>query len=80
MSGLGQLYSWVIVHHPVHPGATGRVPYIVALVNLAEGPRIVTNLVNCRPSLLQSDLAVELVWDTTGSRVPLPKFQPRALD
>jgi uncharacterized protein len=44
-SGQGRLASFTSVDHAVHPAVRGRLPYLVALVELDEGPRIVCNLV-----------------------------------
>lgn len=43
--GLGRLASFTSVAHAVHPAVAGRLPYLVALVELDEGPRIICNLV-----------------------------------
>lgn len=48
----GVLYSYVVMHKPFHPSVEDKVPYVVATVNLAEGVRILTNLVNCDPETL----------------------------
>jgi uncharacterized OB-fold protein len=45
-SGRGRLVSWVIFHHAYHPEFRDRLPYNVALVELDEGPRLITNIVN----------------------------------
>jgi uncharacterized protein len=44
-AGLGTLYSYTRVDHAVHAAVADVVPYLVALVDLDEGPRIITNLV-----------------------------------
>jgi uncharacterized OB-fold protein len=45
-SGKGRVISWVIYHHAYHEAFKERVPYNVALVELDEGPRLITNIVN----------------------------------
>ena len=45
-SGEGKLVSWVIYHHAYHEAFKARLPYNVALVELSEGPRLITNIVN----------------------------------
>jgi uncharacterized protein len=45
-SGRGRVVSWVIFHHAYHEAFKSRVPYNVALVELDEGPRLITNIVN----------------------------------
>ncbi|MDB5451523.1 MAG: hypothetical protein JWO33_101 [Caulobacteraceae bacterium] len=43
-SGLGQVYSFVIMHTVFHPAFAGEVPYNVVMVELDEGPRVLANL------------------------------------
>ena len=45
-SGQGRVISWVIYHHAYHDAFKDRLPYNVALVELDEGPRVITNIVN----------------------------------
>jgi len=45
-SGKGRVISWVIYHHAYHDAFKDRLPYNVALVELDEGPRLITNIVN----------------------------------
>jgi uncharacterized OB-fold protein len=45
-SGKGRVISWVIYHHAYHEAFRDRLPYNVALVELDEGPRLITNIVN----------------------------------
>jgi uncharacterized protein len=44
-SGQARLISWVVVHRAFHPAFADRVPYNVAIVELVEGPRLITNIV-----------------------------------
>lgn len=63
-SGLGTLYSYVINHVPAE-GYRDEVPYVVALIELAEGPRVLTNLVEVepRPERLPIGMAVEATYE-----------------
>ena len=45
-SGKGRVISWVIYHHAYHEAFRNRLPYNVALIELDEGPRLITNIVN----------------------------------
>lgn len=45
-SGRGRIVSWVVFHHAYHPAFKDRLPYNVALIELDEGPRLLTNIVN----------------------------------
>lgn len=75
VSGRGKLYSWTVVHHPVHP-AFAEVPYIVAIVELEEGVRLITNIVDCLPEELYGSMPVEVVFETVSQDFVLPMFRP----
>jgi uncharacterized OB-fold protein len=74
-SGRAILYSYVIHHRPA-PGFTP--PYSIAVVELAEGPRMMTNIVNCpqTPEGLQLDMPVEVTFTKLSDAIALPQFQP----
>ena len=73
-SGKGTLYSFVINYRNA-PGFDA--PYIIAVVELAEGPRMMTNLVGVEPDpdVVRCDMAVEVVYDDVTEDVTLPKFR-----
>ena len=75
-TGRGFLYSYVITHRAA-PGF--EAPYAIAVVELEEGPRLLTNLVDVAPDPEQMplDLAVEAVFETVGE-ITLPRFRPRS--
>jgi uncharacterized OB-fold protein len=73
-SGRGSLHSYVITHLAA-PGFDA--PYVIAVVQLDEGPRLLTNIVDVEPDpeALPLDLPVEVVYETEGE-VTLPVFRP----
>jgi len=75
-AGKGFVYSWFIVHHPVHPSVRDKVPYNVVLVELDEGPRMVSQLIDTDFSTIHEGLRVEVVFNQLASGVVLPNFQP----
>ena len=76
-SGRGHLYSYVIHHRPA-PGFTA--PYSIAVVQLAEGPRVMTNIINCpqTPEALVLDMPVKVVFTQLSDTITLPHFEPAA--
>ena len=74
-SGKATLYSYVIHHRPV-PGFTP--PYAIAVVELAEGPRMMTNIVDCpqTPEALVLDMPLEVVFAAQTDAITLPFFRP----
>ncbi len=74
-SGRATLYSYVIHHRPV-PGF--KPPYAIAVVELEEGPRLMTNIVECEqtPEALQLDMKLEVVFEKMDDDITLPLFRP----
>lgn len=72
VSGHGTVYSWILSHHPSEPDAA---PRIVILVQLVEGPRIVSNLVGVSCADVRNDMAVQLCFREIDG-VLLPLFEP----
>lgn len=64
-SGKGILLSWVVYHTAYHPAFADRLPYNVALVQLDEGPRLLTNIVGGDEALI-ADAPVELKVEWEG--------------
>jgi len=73
-SGRGTVYSYVIPHHPLVPAFPE--PYVVALVDLEEGTRLVTNLIGVPPSEVRIGMAVQLSITKVDDDLALPLFRP----
>lgn len=75
-SGKATLYSYVINHRPLAPGFTE--PYAIAVVELAEGPRMMTNIVDCpqTPEALVLDMKLEATFQPLDDSITLPLFKP----
>jgi uncharacterized OB-fold protein len=73
--GRGTLYSWVVATHPVHSILVDQVPYVVGLVELEEGVRVVANVDGCAPDRLTGDMPVELYFEEPKEDVRLPNFR-----
>jgi uncharacterized OB-fold protein len=78
MSGRGTVFSFAIMHQAVHPGFAAEVPYAVVVIELEEGVRLLSNLVDCPLADLRIGLPVEVVFDDVTADVTLPKFRPRS--
>lgn len=76
-SGRGTVYSFTIVRRGQGAYADAA-PFVVAYVELAEGPRILTNVVDCDPETVEVGQAVEVVFHDTGSGTALYRFRPAA--
>jgi uncharacterized OB-fold protein len=76
VSGRATLYSYVISHRPA-PGFAGDGPYAIAVVELDEGVRMMTNIVGTEitPDRLELDMPLRVVFERRGD-VHLPLFTP----
>ncbi len=75
-SGRARLISWVVFHTAFHPSFKERLPYTVAVVELAEGPRLISNIVGVDdPETLQIEQPLELVIEREGD-VAIPRYRP----
>jgi len=73
-SGVGEIYSFTVIHHPQFPGY--GFPIIAILVQLEEGPRMVSNLVECRPEDVHVGMPVQgfILEEEDGFKLPV--FRP----
>jgi hypothetical protein len=75
LSGSGVVYSYSILHHPQHPSF--NYPVIAVLVDLDEGLRVLSNLVDTRPGDVHIGMAVEVAFAPTTDDMVVPVFRPR---
>ncbi len=74
IAGTGTVYSFTIVHQKYHPAF--ETPYNVAVVELPEGPRLLTNIVGCAHGDVRVGMAVRVTYDDITEEFTLPKFEP----
>ena len=77
-SGRGTVYSYTIARRPTHPAFAARVPYVIAIVELEEGPRVTTNITGCDPETVAIGMPVEVAFEEAVDGIAIPVFQPRA--
>ncbi|MCU1344672.1 MAG: hypothetical protein JWL70_938 [Acidimicrobiia bacterium] len=76
VSGRGIVHTFTVARRATHPGMADFVPYVIALVELAEGPRLTTNLVDVDPDDVTVGLAVQVTFLDQPDGVTLPVFAP----
>lgn len=74
--GKGKVYTFAVYHVAYHPGFENDLPYVVAEVELEDGPRLLTNIVSCRPDEVKCEMVVEVTWEDITEEFSLPKFKP----
>ncbi|MFI2368367.1 Zn-ribbon domain-containing OB-fold protein [Streptomyces sp. NPDC018833] len=74
--GRATLYTWSVVHRNDLPPFDDRVPYTAALVELAEGPRMMTQVVDCAAADLAVGMCLVVAFRTGEDGVTVPVFRP----
>lgn len=77
LSGRATVFSWIVVHQSQHPAFNADTPYNVTIVELEEGPRLHTHLIDCAHDQIRIGMPVEVVFEKVNDEVTLPKFRPR---
>lgn len=77
-SGRATLYTYSIVHQNDLPPFPERVPYVAAVVDLAEGPRMMTNVVDCDLEMLEVGMPLEVAFRDLDEEITVPVFRPAA--
>ena len=72
------MYTYAVYHTAYHPGFQGDVPYVVAVVELDEGPRLLTNIVGCKSEKVFCEMPVLVAWQDVTLEISLPMFTPRS--
>ena len=75
-SGRGHIHSFTTVHRALSPAFEDDLPYVVAVIELEEGSRMVSRIVGCDPGRLVIDLPVEVGFERIGDEIALPVFRP----
>ena len=76
LSGRGEIYSFTIYRVAYHPAFKNDIPYIVAIIQLDEGPRMESNIIGCEVERVTIKMPVEVAFDDITDDIALPKFKP----
>lgn len=74
-SGRGTVFTWTVVARAMHPAFQADVPYAPVVIEMEEGVRMVSQVVDCPPDQLEMDMPVEVVFDDVAPEMTLPKFR-----
>jgi uncharacterized protein len=74
-SGRGAVFTWTVVRRPMHPAFAADAPYAPCVIELEEGVRLVSQVVDCPPGELRRGMPVEVVFEDAVPGVTLPKFR-----
>lgn len=76
VSGRGRIYSFTVFRHAYNEAWRNQVPYVVALIELEEGPFMLTDVVGAAPEDVRVGLSVRALFDTVTDEVTIPRFTP----
>jgi uncharacterized OB-fold protein len=75
-SGRGTVYSFTVTHQNQAPGFRERLPYVLAIVELEEGVRLMANVTGCDPGVVRIGMPVFVEYEDMTDDVTLPAFRP----
>jgi len=76
VTGKGKIYSFTVSYRYTSEGFRNEIPYNIAIVELEEGIRMMTNIVGCENDDLRIGMPVEIIYEDITDTVTLPKFKP----
>jgi hypothetical protein len=74
--GRGKIYTFTTTYQNPAPGFRESLPYVISYVELDEGLKILTNIVDCKPEEVKIGMPVEVVFDDVTPEVTLAMFRP----
>ena len=74
-SGRGTVFTWTVATRAMHPAFQGDVPYAPVVVEMAEGVRMLSQVIDCPPDELAIGMPVEVVFEEATPEITLPKFR-----
>ena len=75
-SGRGKIYTFTVTNQNQAAGFRESLPYVMAYVELDEGLKMLTNIVDCPPEQVKIGMPVEVVYEDVTRDVTLAKFRP----
>ena len=76
ISGKGKVYTWMVIDHPIDPRLAAEVPFVIAMVELEEGPGVAGRMVGIEREQIKGDMPVKARYDDIASELTLLNFQP----
>jgi uncharacterized OB-fold protein len=73
-SGLGKVYTYTVNHRAPNPFMKARLPYVVAIVELDEGPRLMANVLGAASADMAIGKRVQVTFEAVADDLALPQF------
>lgn len=77
LSGAGEVYTFAVVKQPLEKVFTGLIPYIIAIVELEEGIRILSHVIEVHPEEIKCGLKVQVDFREVSPTLTIPIFRPQ---
>ncbi len=75
-SGKGTVESFTVMRQAISPAYAADVPYVLAIIRLAEGPTMMSNVIGCDPDEVSIGMPVRVAFEPLTPEIALPKFRP----
>lgn len=75
-TGRGKVYAFTVVENNAPSPFLDEMPFVIAIVILEEGVRLMTNIVDCDPATIYSEMPVTVTFEKLNDDITLPKFRP----
>ena len=75
-SGRGVVHTFTVVRQASQPAFEAQVPYVVAMIELAEGPRLMSRIVGCGVDAVHIGMPVRVMFADAGDGLVVPMFAP----
>ncbi|MFD6057423.1 Zn-ribbon domain-containing OB-fold protein [Rhodococcus wratislaviensis] len=79
-AGEGSIYTFTVCRIPANPSMADKVPYAVAVIDLDEGVRLLTNIVDCPIDRIRVGARVEVRFERISPETTLPQFTLTEVD
>ncbi len=76
VSGKGEVYSYIVFHQKYNAAFEGDLPYNVALIQLDEGPRMISNVTGVANDAVKVGDRVQVTFDRVTDEISIPRFTP----
>lgn len=80
LAGTGAVYSYTVIHHPLHPDLAAVVPYVSAIIELdgtqGEGARLLANVIDCEPDEITIGTRVRAAFEHVNDEMTVVRFRP----
>lgn len=78
--GIGEVYTFAVVEQPIEKAYAPLIPYVIAIIELTEGVRMISHVIDHDPKKVVCGLKVEIDFREISPALTIPVFRPRAIE